>query len=52
MQAHIITFMDKNNRISLRLNDKDKEFLKQQAKQHRMSLSKYVRTVLTNNYKQ
>lgn len=51
MQAHIITFMDKNNRISLRLNDKDKEFLKQQAKQHRMSLSKYVRTVVTNTYK-
>ena len=43
--------MDKNNRISLRLNDKDKEFLKLQAKQHRMSLSKYVRTVVTNTYK-
>ena len=52
MQAHIITFMDKNNRISLRLNDKDKDFLKKQAKQHRMSLSKYVRTVVTNTYKQ
>ena len=51
MQAHIITFMDKNNRISLRLNDKDKDFLKKQAKQHSLSLSKYVRTVLTNKYK-
>ena len=52
MQAHIITFMDKNNRISLRLNDKDKEFLKQQAKQHKMSLSKYVREIVTNSYPQ
>ena len=52
MQALIITFMDKNKSISLRLNDDDKEFLKQQAKQHRMSLSKYVRTVVTNTYKQ
>lgn len=51
MQAHIITFMDKNNRISLRLNDKDKEFLKQQAKAHNLSLSRYVREVVTNTYK-
>ena len=42
--------MDKNNRISLRLNDKDKEFLKKQAKKHKMSLSKYVREIVTNSY--
>ena len=41
----------KNKSISLRLNDKDKEFLKQQAKAHNLSLSRYVREVVTNTYK-
>lgn len=41
----------KNKSISLRLNDKDKKFLKQQAKAHNLSLSRYVREVVTNTYK-
>jgi predicted DNA binding CopG/RHH family protein len=41
----------KNKSISLRLNDDDKEFLKQQAKAHNLSLSRYVREVVTNTYK-
>jgi predicted DNA binding CopG/RHH family protein len=41
----------KNKSISLRLNDDNKEFLKQQAKAHNLSLSRYVREVVTNTYK-
>ena len=40
----------KDNSITLRLRQEDKSFLSKQAKKHKMSLSKYVREIVTNSY--
>ena len=42
----------KDNSITLRLRQEDKSFLSKQAKKHKMSLSRYVREVVTNSYHQ
>jgi len=42
----------KDNSIILRLRQEDKSFLSKQAKKHKMSLSRYVRTVVTNTFNQ
>ena len=38
-----------NTALLLKLNIKDKEFLKEKAKEKRMSLSGYIRNELLNN---
>ena len=42
----------KDEKLTLRLRQEDKSFLSKQAKKHKMSLSKYVREIVTNSYPQ
>jgi len=42
----------KDEKLTLRLRQEDKSFLSKQAKKHKMSLSRYVRTVVTNTFNQ
>lgn len=42
----------KDEKLTLRLSQEDKRFLSKQAKAHNLSLSRYVRNVVTNSYPQ
>lgn len=40
----------KDEKLTLRLSQEDKRFLNKQARRNKMSLSRYVRNVVTNSY--
>lgn len=43
---------NKDEKLTLRLSQEDKRFLSKEARKHKMSVSRYVRNIVTNSYPQ
>ena len=42
----------KDEKLTLRLSQEDKRFLSKEARKHKISVSRYVRNIVTNSYPQ